>query len=303
MKIRSSRIVLCAFVGFQLAISLANAESFESGGWQLKYTEEGSGPAMVAVHGAVSDHRTWSAYERRFAEKYRFIAYDRRFYGHGEWPKNLTPYNHSEHAEDLATLIRKLDLGPTHVVAISSGAYAAVIVAAKYPELVASLSLWEPFVGDDLPSSVDLDEETLSKMKDWGASWGPVFEEFQGGNFEQTVETFIEVVYEMEVGSFSSLSEAKQKIFHENAKTLPVLFSQNANTTDKVTCDFLSRIKSPTLVLRGSDTHSGYSIRHSLVRDCIPEAKEAIIADVTHNGATLKPLEVSLQVLKFLHNL
>ena len=46
-----------------------------------------------------------------------------------------------------------------------------------------------------------------------------------------------------------------------------------------------------------------YSIRHSLVRDCIPEAKEAIIADVTHNGAAVKPLEVSQRVLQFLDDL
>ena len=119
MKIKSFRVVLYAFVGFQLTISVANAESIESGGWQLKYTDKGSGPAMVAVHGAVSDHRTWSAYEQRFAEKYRFITYDRRFYGQGMWPENPPSYNHSDHAEDLATVIRELQVGPAHVVAVS----------------------------------------------------------------------------------------------------------------------------------------------------------------------------------------
>lgn len=282
---------------------LANAGTIQSDGWQIQYTDEGAGPAIVAVHGAVSDHRTWAAYERLFAQQYRFIAYDRRFYGKGVWPENPTHYNHSDHAEDLATLIRELQLGPAHVVAISSGAYAAVIVAEKYPELVASLSLWEPFVGDDLLSSVDLDAETSSNMKEWGAGWGPVFEVFRTGDLEQTVERFIEVVFEMEAGAFRSLTESKQQMFRENARTLSVLFNQNAKTTDRVTCDFLGRIQSPTLVLLGSGTHPGYSIRHHLVRDCIPDAEEATINDVKHNGAALKPQEVSQHVLQFLESL
>ncbi|SMX45687.1 alpha/beta fold hydrolase [Maliponia aquimaris] len=45
----------------------------------LTYEEAGSGPVVLFVHGAVSDHRVWGGIRDRVAEKHRFVAYDQRY--------------------------------------------------------------------------------------------------------------------------------------------------------------------------------------------------------------------------------
>ena len=54
-------------------------------------------------------------------------------------------------ADDLAALIRKLKLAPAHIVGVSYGAYVALFLAARHPELVRSLVLSEPPVLRWLP--------------------------------------------------------------------------------------------------------------------------------------------------------
>src|SRR5262249_22790902 len=82
----------------------------------------------------------------------RAIAYSRRLNYPNE--NKIQPnYSAAVDAEDLAGMIKKLDLGKAHVDGHSYGAYAALILAVKHPELVHSLVLAEPpvrFSGDRL---------------------------------------------------------------------------------------------------------------------------------------------------------
>jgi len=277
--------------------------TISSGNWNLPFVESGDGVPIVAVHGAVSDHRIWKSYAETFSEKNRFLAYSRRFYGIEKWPDNEERYDHSDHAKDLTAVIQSRFSEPVHLVARSSGAYAAVIAAVKHPELVRSLSLWEPFVGSDLIPSIEVDDETQKAIGDWGSKWGPVVKEVHTKSLEEGVKKFIEHVYEMSPGEYEMLPETTRKIFRDNARTLPVLFGELANTTDKVTCDFLQRVDKPTLVLLGSETHPGFSIAHSATADCISNAKTIVVQGVNHNGAAKKPEEISELVRQFIREI
>ncbi len=274
--------------------------TIESDGWKLSFVEYGRGVPIVAVHGAVSDHRVWKNYAEVFTDMNRFLTYDRRYYGLEDWPNGEGSYDHTDHARDLTAVIQSRYSEPVHLIARSSGAYAAVITAVRHPELVKSLSLFEPFVGNDLIPSIEIDEKTQEAISEWGKRWGPVVKEVQSGNLDRGVEKFIEHVYEMSAGEFDTLPENTRKIFRDNARTLPILFGELANTTDKVTCEFLSRIDKPTLVLLGSETHPGFAIMHTATADCISNAKTTVIQDVNHNGASKKPDEISEIVQEFI---
>ncbi|MEJ0066152.1 MAG: alpha/beta hydrolase [Caulobacteraceae bacterium] len=51
---------------------------------ELHYIEAGIGAPVVFVHGSLSDYGYWEAQVRAFAEKYRAIAYSRRY----DWPND-----------------------------------------------------------------------------------------------------------------------------------------------------------------------------------------------------------------------
>jgi pimeloyl-ACP methyl ester carboxylesterase len=102
---------------------------------ELHYLESGKGVSVIFVHGGLDDHRMWEAQLEPFSQKYHVIAYSRRY----NFPNN-NPHLRPDHsaiieADDLAALIKKLKLGPVHVVGHSYGALTALFLAVKHPEL------------------------------------------------------------------------------------------------------------------------------------------------------------------------
>src|SRR6476620_11271988 len=113
-------------------------------GAELHYIEQGNGVAVIFVHVCREDYRVWQAQMQPFSERYHTVAYSRRY----NYPNNrVVPradYSAIVDADDLATLIKKLNLGPSHIVGVSYGADVALFLAARHPELVRSLVLSEP---------------------------------------------------------------------------------------------------------------------------------------------------------------
>jgi 3-oxoadipate enol-lactonase len=100
----------------------------------LHHVARGSGPPVVLLHGGALDHRLWEPQLDALAGTHRVVAPDLR--GHGWSP---TPHAPFRHADDVAALLRALDLGPATLVGISLGARTAVDVALEAPELVERL--------------------------------------------------------------------------------------------------------------------------------------------------------------------
>lgn len=260
-------------------------------GTTIHYTEAGSGDTIVAVHGAVSDKRVWNAYQQPLSEAHHFVSYTRRYYGTQPWPPGEHIYDASVHAADLTSLIRSLDAGPVHLLARSSGAYSAVITAVKHPELVRSLVLWEPFVGNDFVPSAGFDEKSVEMISAFGKGFGPAAKAAKSNDHQTAIVKFIEHVYELGSGGFEKLPEDLKEMFNDNARTLSLLYS--GKTTDKVTCDFLGQVKAPALILRGGNTDSGYALTHVKAAECIPGSELRVVDGVVHDGAGKKVSEIS----------
>ena len=267
----------------------------------LQYSDAGAGDVIVGVHGAVSDKRVWDAYQEPLSDNHRFIGYSRRYYGTAPLPEGEHVYDASVHAEDLAAIIRNTGSAPVHLISRSSGGYAAVITAVKYPELVRSLVMWEPFIGNDFVPSADFDEKSVELINSFRKGFGPAVKTAKAGDTKRAVELFIEHVYEMEEGSFGTLPENFQQVLYDNARTLPLLYS--GKTTDKVTCDFVGQIKVPTLVLRGGETDDGYALPHIKAAECIPGSTLKVVDGVVHDGPGRKPDEITALALDFWRNL
>jgi hypothetical protein len=62
------------------------AKEVEINGVRLQYVEQGSGEAMVFVHGAPSDLSHWEPVREGIASMYRFLAYTQRYFGTAPWP-------------------------------------------------------------------------------------------------------------------------------------------------------------------------------------------------------------------------
>lgn len=108
-------------------------------GAKLFVQDTGSGYPIVFVHEMGADYREWEAQVRWFSRRYRCVAYSARGYLPSEVPSDPNLYGLEFAADDIAAVIRGLNLGQAHVVGLSMGAYAALRFGMKYPELARSL--------------------------------------------------------------------------------------------------------------------------------------------------------------------
>ncbi len=109
-------------------------------GVALYYEEAGSGTPMVFVHEFAGDSRSWEPQMRFFARRYRCIAFNARGYPPSQVPTDPTAYNQDRATDDVAAVIKGLNLPPAHVVGLSMGGFATLHLGLRYAALARSLT-------------------------------------------------------------------------------------------------------------------------------------------------------------------
>jgi pimeloyl-ACP methyl ester carboxylesterase len=104
-------------------------------GVELYYEIHGDGPPLVLLHGAMG------TIESCFGQLLPRLAADRRvvaveLQGHGRTPDIDRPLTHEDMADDVAGLIRLLDLAPADVAGYSMGGAVGLQVAVRHPDVV-----------------------------------------------------------------------------------------------------------------------------------------------------------------------
>jgi pimeloyl-ACP methyl ester carboxylesterase len=127
----------------------------------LSHLDQGAGPPVVLLHGGALDHRLWEPQIAALARTHRVIAPDLR--GHGASPTPTAPFRH---VDDLAALLRHLDVGPAAVAGVSLGASVAVDLALEAPELVTELVV----SGAGASGAEFRDPATLDMLARWAAA-------------------------------------------------------------------------------------------------------------------------------------
>ncbi len=108
-------------------------------GVELYYEETGEGLPLVLCHEFAGDYRSWEPQVRFFARRYRVVTFNARGYPPSGVPEEPGAYSEEQHVEDVAALIRHLDLAPAHVCGLSMGGNLTLKLGLKYPDLCRSL--------------------------------------------------------------------------------------------------------------------------------------------------------------------
>jgi pimeloyl-ACP methyl ester carboxylesterase len=121
---------------------------------------------VLLVHGlfATAD-LNWSLAIPVLGSRFRVIAPDLRGHGRGLPTRR---FDGEECADDLADIVRALDLGPVIVVGYSLGGLVAQLFARRYPELVAGLVLCATATSFLVPT-----QHGPMRLVDWAARRAP----------------------------------------------------------------------------------------------------------------------------------
>lgn len=98
-----------------------------------------SGPVVLGLHGITAHHQCWPFVARALATHHRFIAPDLR--GRGGSRNLPGPWGMAAHADDAAAVLGSVTDEPAVVVGHSMGAFVALVLAHRHPDLVSDVIL------------------------------------------------------------------------------------------------------------------------------------------------------------------
>jgi pimeloyl-ACP methyl ester carboxylesterase len=294
-------VLFCAALASQTAAQNVEASDTKHplkkvriNGVELHYLELGKGIPVIFVHGGLDDYRMWSAQVEQFAQSYHVIAYSRRY----NFPNN-NPHMRSDHsaileAEDLAALIKKLKLGRVHIVGHSYGAFTALFLAIKHPEMIRTLVLAEAPVlrwAQDKPEGRALFDEFMDGV------WKPVGDLFRRGEQEQALRLTFN--YFVGAGLFDQVPEAQRNYWRSNIREWQALTtSRDANPP--LSREAVKRIKAPVLMISGGQTMNILKFVDSELQPLLANGERLIIPNATHDMWNEQPEVCRQAVLGFL---
>lgn len=128
-----------------------NATYAEIDGARVRYTDRGSGPAVVLIHGFASALDTWVTVMPELERDHRVIALDLKGFGWTDRPEG--DYSPAAEARLVWGLLTERGVDKADVVAHSWGSSVALSMALMAPERVTRLALYDAWVFEEqLPS-------------------------------------------------------------------------------------------------------------------------------------------------------
>jgi 3-oxoadipate enol-lactonase len=112
---------------------------FTADGARLRYRDEGSGPAVLMIHGWTLDLKMWEPQVRALRDAYRVVRLDRRGFGLSSGRPSV-----QRDVADIAALCAYLDIRRVSFIGMSQGARAALGIAVAKPDLISCLVLDGP---------------------------------------------------------------------------------------------------------------------------------------------------------------
>jgi pimeloyl-ACP methyl ester carboxylesterase len=261
-------------------------------GVQLSYVDEGRGAPVVCVHGAFADLRNWEPQRGPIAQRYRFIAYNQRYFGPDPWPDDGRHYSLQTHVADLAAFIRSLDAGPVYVLARSYGATVALIAAVEFPGLMRALLLQEP----QLPWLVTSPGER-GVLDTERTGLAVVRAAAEAGNVVAATRLFFDWV-NGQSGAFESLPRQAQEAHLANGRTIALHFASRAGQL--VSRAEVGGLRIPVTVTQGEFTRPFMRICAEAVQRCVPGARLVIIPNARHAASAQNTIGFNGAVLDFI---
>src|SRR5688572_18585695 len=133
-------------------------------GATVSYEKYGSGPPLVLVHGAFSDHNTNWEFVKPLLER-RFTVYAIARRGRGETDETVG-HSLGDESRDVMAVIQSVD-EPVFLLGHSYGAHAALAAARMAPDRVRKVVLYEPAWPNILDNALFARLEELARAGDW----------------------------------------------------------------------------------------------------------------------------------------
>ena len=246
------------------------------------YSDEGTGPPLVFVHGIGSRRQVWRKLAAALAADFRCISYDLR--GHGDSPVTPVPFGLDELVADLERLRERLGLEKMHIAGHSLGGMIGPAYARRYPDRVLSIGLLSTAAFRTADDSAKVNA-VIDAMVAKGI--GPVLDTLTARWFTDAFAAqYPEVI-----------DARKRQVVDTPAEVFINVFRIYADTEMAL---WLHEIKAPCLVLTG-ELDGGCNPRlNRQIADALPRSELVILDGVKHAILIEAPERVTAHLKPFL---
>ncbi len=266
----------------------------QAGGTRVHYLDEGSGEAVLMLHGEPS----WSYLYRKMmpaiAARHRALAMDFIGFGRSDKFPEIAAYSYQVHVDTLDAFVRELDLRDVTLVMQDWGGLIGMRWAAEHPERVARMVLMNTFLptGDTSPGEAFLNWQRFATT----VPELPIGRILQGATVTELPPDVI-AAYE---------APFPDESFKAGARAWPALVptrpDQEGAAENRRAWEVLSRWTKPVLVMF-SDSDPVTRGADRLLRERIPAARnepEITIAGGGHFLQEDRGEEIAAHILEFI---
>jgi 3-oxoadipate enol-lactonase len=263
--------------------------TIESNGASLAYEAAGAGPPLLMLHGHLLDQHQWDDQFQSFANDYQVVRYDARGYGRSTQPP--VAYNH---AADLHTVMRALELDHALLMGCSGGGATCIDFALQYPGMVDGLILVGTGIAGFEPSGPPPPD--LVAMS----------EALKRGAIDDAVEYSLKIWTD---GPRRAPDQVNQVARERTRAMTTQLFSRRpveGAEQQYFVPDALARLaelRAPTLAIIGSEDNQMLHDIAALIVSQSPNARRVVIPDAGHHPNLEHPELFHRTVLLFLSTL
>lgn len=262
----------------------------------VEYVDVGEGTPVVFVHGSMSDFRTWGYMLLPMSERYRFLSPTLRYFGTLDWPDGEHQFDINVDVQDIINFIEHKALGPVYLVGWSRSGAITSALARERPDLVRGIINYEPTTYELLYEKNNPDIPSEDQWPDFSE----VSRLAESGDLEAAVKLYFEKALERGSGEFEIEPTVLQQVVLDNARTVPLIFSEPAADQPYVDCKFIGDIELPGLVLYGSRTNAAWQYISRRYADCLTNGQIKPVRNANHDGPISQPQQIAEYIHEFI---
>lgn len=253
----------------------------------------GTGDPVLALHSSTSSKSQWRPLAAQIGSRHRVVAVDLHGYGSNPMPPAGRPFR-LEDEVDLVVERASAVLGagvPMHVVGHSYGAAVALSLAVLRPDLVRSLSLYEPVCFNLLER--DGPYYNLARL-----FADRIEVRVERGDLSDAARLFTD--YWGGAGSYDAFDPEAQRRLDRTVHKVPLDF--HALSSGPESADWYAGIKVPTLLMAGTTSLESARTMAKVLWAAIPDSRLVVLPG-DHLLPMRNPVVANNEVAKFLHDL
>jgi esterase len=260
-------------------------------GYRLAYVEQGvSVPALLLIHGSMSDYRAWQSQVGAFSARHRTIAVSLRHSYPERWDGVGDDFSVEQHAHDLAAFIDRMGLGTVHVVGHSRGGAVALQLALHRPDVVRTLALADP---GGLEALLPDTPEGKRMAQESAEMFARLHRNLETTDPETAAREFVEAL--SGPGAWSRRTAEQRQVMLDNIRTGPASAQRPHFALDQI-----ASITAPILAVTGAASPPRYRAMFETMRNANPGVSPVVtIAGAAHGMQRENPADFNAAVLDF----